>query len=232
MALWSSDPVEQARLKSQFFTRIRRQILLSNQAGGEWFFPWLVWVSQYGWNSCRSLKNCFFHRSQVSLMFSARSITWVQSLNRNVLFILSRSCCSKHHLFVGVRIGVRRAEGTVVLWWAAVYKTTGRWSVRPIGCLTSTMVENKSGTLVKARSKRLTGTPSKFKCVGLFTRWLILKESIKSFRAEPWSLSRLLSTSLLFFALKSPSRTMSISAALSRTDSRYWQKMLVELGGR
>ena len=56
---------------------------------------------------------------------------------------------------------------TAVLWCAAVYKTTGRWSERPIGCMTPTMGENKSGTLVKARSKRLTGTPSEFKCVGL-----------------------------------------------------------------
>ena len=93
---------------------------------------------------------------------------------------------------------------------------------RPIGCMTSTMGENKSGTLVKARSKRLTGTPSEFKCVGLFTSWLMLKESIKSFRAEPWEFVTSSEYQSLCFALKSPSRTMSVSAALSRTDSRYW----------
>ena len=50
-----------------------------------------------------------------------------------------------------------------------------------MGCMTSTVEENKSGMLVKARCKRLTGTPSEFKCVGLFSSWLH-----KSFRAEPW----------------------------------------------
>ena len=149
------------------------------------------------------------------LMFSACSNTCVQLSNRNASFILSRSCCSKHHLVVGVRIGVRCAKGTAVLWWAAVCKTTGRWSERPIGCMTSTTGENKSGTLVKARSKRLTGTPSEFKCVGLFTGWLILKESIKSFRAEPWEFVTSSEYQSLCFALKSPSRTMSVSAALS-----------------